>query len=92
MSQENDYQPNQSVWALYCRSMLIWNRCLHLRKDTTDAQRAEIAMEAFQEAQAVQDGLDQHLQVTTESHLIYMTWEHLFKYVSFAILDVHLLT
>ena len=78
---EGNYRSSQFLWALYFRSMLIWNKCLRLTTDTRESERAEMCMEAWQDAQAVQDGLDAHLAVTTESHLIYMTWEHLFKCV-----------
>lgn len=73
-----NYSPKQSIWALYCRSMLLWNSCLRLRKSASDTEKAEFAMNAWLEAQEIADALDAH-SCSTESHLIYMTREHLFK-------------
>ncbi len=70
--------PKQSVWALYCRSMLLWNSCLRLRKLTSDNEKAEFSMEAWREAQDIQDALESH-SCATDSHLTHMTREHLFK-------------
>ena len=58
--------------------MLLWNSCLNLRKSASDSEKAEFAMHAWLEAQEIQDGLDFH-SCETESHLVYMTKEHLFK-------------
>jgi len=70
--------PKQSVWALYCRSMLLWNSCLRLRKLTSDNEKAEFSMEAWREAQDIQDALESH-SCATDSHLTHMTREHLFN-------------
>ena len=67
---EGEYRSSQSVWPLYFRSMLIWNKCLRLTTDTRGPERAKMCTEAWQDAQVVQDGLDTHLAMTTESHLI----------------------
>ncbi|KAH8119434.1 hypothetical protein DFH11DRAFT_1501181 [Phellopilus nigrolimitatus] len=73
-----NYSPKQSIWALYCRSMLLWNSCLHLRKSASDSDKAEFALNAWMEATDIQDALDAH-QCSTESHLVYMTREHVFN-------------
>ncbi|KAG9101984.1 hypothetical protein FRC07_010264, partial [Ceratobasidium sp. 392] len=43
----NVHSPQESVWALYARAMLLWNSCLTLRKTAdrmTETQRAEFAV------------------------------------------------
>jgi len=37
----------ESVWALYCTSMLLWNFCNRFRKPREDDEQAEQANEAF---------------------------------------------
>ncbi|KAI5123891.1 hypothetical protein M0805_005707 [Coniferiporia weirii] len=73
-----NYSPKQSIWALYCRSMLLWNSCLHLRKYASDTDKAEFSLNAWMEASGIQDALDAH-KCSTESHLMYMTREHVFN-------------
>lgn len=51
---------------------------LRLRKSASDTDKAEFSMNAWLEAQDVQDALDSH-SCSTDSHLIFMTREHLFK-------------
>lgn len=58
--------------------MLLWNSCLHLRKNASDSDKAEFALNAWLEASDIQDALDAH-KCSTESHLMYMTREHVFK-------------
>ncbi|EJD03209.1 uncharacterized protein FOMMEDRAFT_168239 [Fomitiporia mediterranea MF3/22] len=70
--------PKQSIWALYCRSMLLWNSCLHLRKLASDSEKAEFSVNAWLEASDIEDALDAH-HCSTESHLMYMTREHVFN-------------
>lgn len=72
--------PKQSIWALYCRSMLLWNSCLQLRKLANHSEKAEFSISAWLEASYIEDALDAH-QCSTESHLKYMTREHIFKWV-----------
>ncbi|TDL24298.1 hypothetical protein BD410DRAFT_786409 [Rickenella mellea] len=71
--------PKQSVWALYCRSMLLWNSCLRLRKGSaSDGEKAEFAMQAWLETQEIQDTVDAHI-CAIDTHLLYMTREYLFN-------------
>lgn len=71
--------PKQTVWALYCRSMLLWNGCLRLRKGTaSDGDKAEFALQAWMETQEIQDTIDSHI-CAVDTHLLYMTREYLFK-------------
>ncbi|KAI0351438.1 hypothetical protein OH77DRAFT_938368 [Trametes cingulata] len=53
--------PN-NVWTLYLRSMLLLHSCVHSRYDPhiSEAQRAEFAMKAWLEVDAIEDALDRH--------------------------------
>ncbi|KAI9060850.1 hypothetical protein FKP32DRAFT_1594944 [Trametes sanguinea] len=54
-------QPN-NMWTLYLRSMLLLQSCEQVRTDRTmcDADRAQFAMNAWLEIDAVENALDQH--------------------------------
>ncbi|KAF8153666.1 hypothetical protein BJ912DRAFT_1014320, partial [Pholiota molesta] len=68
--------PKESVWGLYCRSMLLWNFCNRFRTPSQDEERAEQAQEAFLEAQALEDSLNSH-QCNLDTTLIYTTREYI---------------
>ncbi|KIY48096.1 hypothetical protein FISHEDRAFT_43987, partial [Fistulina hepatica ATCC 64428] len=69
--------PRESIWALYCRSMLLWNFCNRVPKEGFDhEQKAEIAQEAWNEVQAIEDALDCHT-CNLDTTLIYMTREYI---------------
>ncbi|PFH53661.1 hypothetical protein AMATHDRAFT_136913, partial [Amanita thiersii Skay4041] len=54
-------KPKESVWALYCRSMLLWNYCNRLLwGDLAEEDRAELSTEALNETMSLQDSLDAH--------------------------------
>ena len=73
--------PKESVWALYCRSMLLWNFCVRLRNDQGgDEDKAEFALEAWAETQTIQDSLDMHV-CNLNTTLLYIAREYLCKYV-----------
>ncbi|KAF8267650.1 hypothetical protein EI94DRAFT_1700825 [Lactarius quietus] len=64
-----------SVWALYCRSMLLWNCTVRFwdeRLSTED--RTRIACAAFVETRVVEDALDAHV-CNIDTALIYMCRE-----------------
>ena len=56
----------ESIWALYCRSMLLWCYTVGLREgpqpsgQLLEDQRADDAAEAWQEVHAIEDSLDAH--------------------------------
>lgn len=55
--------PKESIWALHCRSMLLWNFSNRLRKDHSRANgedEGQLALKASAEAQAILDLLDMH--------------------------------
>ncbi|KAF8634264.1 hypothetical protein AX17_004221 [Amanita inopinata Kibby_2008] len=53
--------PKESIWALYCRSMLLWNFCNRLIWGNIAVEdRAEYSTEAMNETMSLQDSLDAH--------------------------------
>lgn len=71
--------PKESVWALYCRSMLLWTFCNRIRVEgCSDEDKAEYASEAWSETQAIQDSIDMHT-CNLDTGLMYMTKEYLHK-------------
>ncbi|TFY79931.1 hypothetical protein EWM64_g4083 [Hericium alpestre] len=64
-----------SVWALYCRSMLLWNSCMQFQNDVLDNDmKAQIAVAIFVETNAVDQALDAHI-CNIDTSLIYMSRE-----------------
>ncbi|TBU28622.1 hypothetical protein BD311DRAFT_663142 [Dichomitus squalens] len=51
-----------SVWALYMRAMLLWNSCIRLRTDTSlpDTDKAQFALTAWTEIEAIEEALGRH--------------------------------
>lgn len=81
--------PKQTVWALYCRSMLLWNSVQRLHRFNTDAGKAEFVTGAWLEAADIQDALEAH-SCRSDEHLMYMTREHVFKSVkSLGLVSMH---
>ncbi|PPQ68812.1 hypothetical protein CVT24_007696 [Panaeolus cyanescens] len=68
----------ESVWALYCRSMLLWNFCNRFTTPQGDEDRAEQAQQAFQEVQAIEDALNAH-DCNLDTTLMYTTREFIHK-------------
>ncbi|KAF8965647.1 hypothetical protein BDZ97DRAFT_1811637 [Flammula alnicola] len=68
--------PKESVWGLYCRSMLLWNFCNRFREPSQDEERAEQAHEAFLEVQAIEDSLNVH-RCNLDTTLIYTCREYI---------------
>ncbi|KAF9552718.1 hypothetical protein CPC08DRAFT_714372 [Agrocybe pediades] len=68
--------PKETVWALYCRSMLLWNFCNRFRQPSQEEERAEQASEAFEEAQVLEDSLNAH-RCNLDTTLIYTTREYI---------------
>lgn len=51
-----------NVWTLYLRSMLLLHSCVHKRGDVlaTDGERAQFAVQAWLEIDALEDALRLH--------------------------------
>lgn len=64
-----------SVWALYCRSMLLWNCTLRFWDERlTTEERTRIACAAYVETRVVEEALDAHI-CNIDVALIYMCRE-----------------
>ncbi|KAH8107663.1 hypothetical protein BXZ70DRAFT_1013538 [Cristinia sonorae] len=71
--------PKESIWALYCRSMLLWNSCIRQQDlGWSTQERATFAIEAWAETQAVQDALDMHI-CNSDTALMYVCREFLYN-------------
>ena len=71
--------PKQSVWALYCRSMLLWNGVSRRRQnDWSGDRRARYAIDAFHEVRSLQEAVDMH-QCNLDTALLYLCREYLYK-------------
>ncbi|KAG6898966.1 hypothetical protein C0993_002144 [Termitomyces sp. T159_Od127] len=74
----------ESVWALYCRSMLLWNFTNRLRTRMVtdggggDEDKIEVVYDAWAEAQALQDALGMHT-CNLDTVLMYMCREYVYK-------------
>jgi len=77
----DSHSQKESVWALYCRSMLLWNfsnRLCDQSTSLTEETKAEWAQESWNETQAIQDSLDMHI-CNLDTALIYMTREYIYN-------------
>ncbi|KAG1832399.1 hypothetical protein EV424DRAFT_1342372 [Suillus variegatus] len=74
----------ESIWALYCRSMLLWIFCTtRLRKNAfSNSETTDLAVEAWSETLEIQDALDSHT-CNLDMALLYMCREYVYKYVYF---------
>ncbi|GLB44949.1 putative GAL4-like Zn(II)2Cys6 (or C6 zinc) binuclear cluster DNA-binding domain [Lyophyllum shimeji] len=69
----------ESVWALYCRSMLLWTSTNRLRTSAVpDDEKVELVYEAWAEAQALQDSLRIH-DCNLDTALMYMCREYVYN-------------
>ena len=73
--------PKESIWALYCRSMLLWTSCIRQRDSAVETEaRAEFAIAAWIETRVIQDALDMH-RCNGDTALIYLCREYIYKCV-----------
>ena len=74
--------PKDSVWALYCRSMLLWTSCVRERDTSwTTEERANFAIQGWTELNAVQEALNMH-QCNLDTSLMYLIRDYLHKWVT----------
>ncbi|CDO69275.1 hypothetical protein BN946_scf185042.g177 [Trametes cinnabarina] len=75
-------QPN-NVWTLYLRAMLLLHSCVRVRGDKSlgDGERAQFALKAWLEIEALEGALDQHT-CGLERNFGFQAREMLFKSVS----------
>jgi hypothetical protein len=76
----NTMAGKNTVWALYLRAMLLWNRCVRMRHDTgiRDSDRRDFAMRAWIETEAIEKALQWHT-CRVEGAYMYHGREILFK-------------
>ena len=71
--------PKDSVWALYCRSMLLWNSLLWDQDETFNAdQRTRFVVDALNETIAIENALDMH-ECNLDTGLMYVCREFIYK-------------
>ncbi|KZT22190.1 hypothetical protein NEOLEDRAFT_1157860 [Neolentinus lepideus HHB14362 ss-1] len=73
--------PKESIWALHCRCMLLWNACQVLRDTSVredDGRRVEFTVQAWGEADAISDAIDRHI-CNMDTALIYTCRELVYK-------------
>ncbi|GBE80437.1 hypothetical protein SCP_0301520 [Sparassis crispa] len=71
--------PKESLGALNCRSMLLFNGCIRRRDDQwTPEQRTGFAMEVLAETRSIMDALDMH-ECNLDPALVYGSREILYK-------------
>ncbi|KAJ7260366.1 hypothetical protein B0H12DRAFT_1107906 [Mycena haematopus] len=80
----NSPSPKESVWALYCRSLLLWNFCNHILMQPGPKAAHQIEAEAdalqesWNEAQAIQDSLEMHI-CNYETGVTYLCQEYIYN-------------
>lgn len=77
--------PKESVWALYCRSLLLWNFCNKLVLRTSGVEPtsplddlADALQESWHEAQTIQDALEMHI-CNYETGVTYLCQEYIYN-------------
>ncbi|KAH9858993.1 hypothetical protein C2E23DRAFT_717806 [Lenzites betulinus] len=77
--QVSGQSPKDSVWALYCRSMLLWNSSnwIHREDSLPSEQRARLAIDVFRETRDIQDALAMHV-CNLDTGLMYVCREYLY--------------
>ncbi|KAJ6540138.1 hypothetical protein DFH09DRAFT_1175587 [Mycena vulgaris] len=81
----NSPSPKESVWALYCRSLLLWNFCNRLGTQPQGSKsphqiedEVEALQESWNEAQAIQDSLEMHI-CNYETGVTYLCQEYIYN-------------
>ena len=70
----------ESIWSLYCRSMLLWNFSTRLQASSLNSNQAdgELALKASAEAQAILTVLDVH-KCRLNLELVSISREYLYQ-------------
>ncbi|KAF8230754.1 hypothetical protein L208DRAFT_1438051 [Tricholoma matsutake] len=69
----------ESVWALYCRSMLLWSFCHRLGNTSSDNDDLpELIFDAWAETQALLDSLKMH-DCNLDTAIIYLCREYIYN-------------
>jgi hypothetical protein len=86
--------PKESVWALYCRALLLWNSCFARLRASSRAystgplgdREAEFAVEAFNECRALEEGRRAHT-CNSDAEMLYNAGEYIQLYVWLGFLE-----
>jgi hypothetical protein len=71
----------ESVWALYCRCMLLWSYCVSVKENQIKVHdKIDAFTQSIGEAQLIEDALNVH-HCNIDTTLLYLTRDYLFKYV-----------
>lgn len=71
----------ESVWALHCRSMLLWSFCISVKENQIPVDdKIEAFTQSIGEAQLIEDALNIH-HCNIDTTIINLTREYLFKCV-----------
>ncbi|TFK59921.1 hypothetical protein BDN72DRAFT_780075, partial [Pluteus cervinus] len=74
--------PKEAIWALYCRSMLLWNFAHRFNINSYDNRvKEETAVAIHHEARYIETSLDQHT-CNLDTHIIYLCREYITKYAT----------
>lgn len=69
-----------SMWALHCRTMLLWHSCVRMRHDsiTSDGEKAQYGIAAWQQVEILENALNGHT-CGLERSFLFQAREYLFK-------------
>ncbi|KAI0917327.1 hypothetical protein AcW1_007456 [Taiwanofungus camphoratus] len=78
-----------SVWALYMRTLLVWNNCIRLRSDDalTYTDKAQYALAAWKEVDTIEEALARHT-CDIERTFMFVNREYLFISRMFLFADI----
>ncbi|KAJ7048334.1 hypothetical protein C8F01DRAFT_1192069 [Mycena amicta] len=66
--------PKASIWALYCRSLLLWNFSHRLARSAAIDPDSDAPHETWNEAQAIEDSLEMHV-CNYDTGIVYLCQE-----------------
>ncbi|KAL6303472.1 hypothetical protein BKA93DRAFT_928995 [Sparassis latifolia] len=71
LSRSNSIWLRESAWALYARSMLLWNSCMRMRGNPafSDVDKAQFAVAAWLEIDTIEEALSTHTCNVERTHL-----------------------
>ncbi|CCM03520.1 uncharacterized protein FIBRA_05654 [Fibroporia radiculosa] len=78
MSSSN-FSPKESVWALYMRSLLLWNSCVRMYNDlsVSDAEKGRFVADTWQEIDTIEQLLSRH-KCNIERTFMFVSRDYLF--------------
>lgn len=79
----SEQHSKDTVWALYMRSLLLWNGCVYMRNDASmaDTDKAQYAIDVWLEIDKIEVALNQHT-CNIERTFMFVSRDYLFMLVS----------